>query len=63
MAIALAVCTIFVAVVSGKPGGGPPYMMPLIPLALYLAARLSCREGRCAAERDNKNRRLVLCAC
>jgi len=62
MAIALAVCTIFVAVVSGKPGGGPPYMMPLIPLALYLAARLSCREGVAQRSVTTKTRRLVLCA-
>ncbi len=62
MAIALAICTIFVAVVSGKPGGGPPYMMPLIPSALYLAARLSCREGVAQRSVTTKTRRLVLCA-
>jgi hypothetical protein len=62
MAIALAVCTVFVAVVSGKPGGGPPYMMPLIPSALYLAARRSCREGVAQRSETTKTRRLVLCA-
>jgi hypothetical protein len=62
MAIALAVCTVFVAVVSGEPGGGPPYMMPLIPSALYLAARLSCREGVAQRSETTKTRRLVLCA-
>ena len=50
------------AVVSGKPGGGPPYMMPLIPSALYLAARLSCREGVAQRSVTTKTRRLVLCA-
>ena len=62
MAIALTVCTVFVAVLSGKPGGGPPYMLPVIPLALYLAARLSCREGVAQRSETTKARRLVLCA-
>ena len=41
MMIALAACTFVVMILAGKPGGGPPYMMPFVPLALYLASRLS----------------------
>jgi len=41
MMIALAACTFVVMLLAGKPGGGPPYMMPFIPLALYLASRMS----------------------
>jgi hypothetical protein len=62
MAVALTVCTVVVAVLSGKPGGGPIYMMPLIPLALYLAARLSSPEGVALKNETVKTRRLVLCA-
>jgi hypothetical protein len=62
MAIGLIVCMGVVAVVSGKPGGGTPYMMPLIPLSLYLTARLSRREGVASGSEITKTRRLVLCA-
>jgi hypothetical protein len=62
MAIALAVCMAAVAVLSGKPGGGPPYMMPFIPLALYLMARLSSREDIARPSEIAKTRRLVFCA-
>lgn len=41
LAITLILCTVVIAVLAGKPGGGPPYMMPLVPSALYLASRLS----------------------
>jgi hypothetical protein len=41
MVLALAACVFAVMLVAGKPGGGPPYMMPFVPLALYLASRLS----------------------
>ncbi|MEZ0000132.1 hypothetical protein [Sinorhizobium fredii] len=37
------VVTVLVAVLAGKPGGGPPYMLPLIPLALYSAALIWSR--------------------
>jgi hypothetical protein len=50
IAIALVACTILVAVLAGKPGGGAPYMMPLIPSALYLAARLSQRTDGSATK-------------
>lgn len=40
MAISLVVSMAVVALLSAKPGGGPPYMMPFAPLCLYLAARL-----------------------
>jgi hypothetical protein len=35
----LALVVVGTAVLSGKPGGGPPYMMPFVPLSLYLTAR------------------------
>jgi hypothetical protein len=62
MAVTLAVCTAAVALLSGKPGGGPPYMMPFIPLALYLTATLSGREGVARPSEIVTTRRLVLCA-
>jgi hypothetical protein len=43
--IALTACTFAVAVAAGKPGGGPPYMIPFVPLALYLASRLSVKAS------------------
>lgn len=62
MTITLGVCSIIVAAIAGKPGGGPPYMMPLIPLSLYLSARLSSREIVAQPTEAAKTRRLVLCA-
>jgi hypothetical protein len=40
-AFVLVACTILIAIVSGKPGGGPTYMMPFVPTALYLTVRIS----------------------
>ena len=61
MTISLIVCTVSIAIIAGKPGGGPPYMMPLIPLALYLAARL-CNSHDVTKPDETRRRRLVLCA-
>ncbi len=44
MAIALGFSAAVVALLSGKPGGGPPYMMPFVPISLYLAASLWARS-------------------
>jgi hypothetical protein len=41
IAMVLVACTILIAVAAGKPGGGPPYMMPFVPAALYLTIRMS----------------------
>jgi hypothetical protein len=51
----LALVVAFTAVLAGKPGGGPPYMMPFVPLSLYLAARAlgaagTERQGPLAAQ-------------
>jgi hypothetical protein len=35
---ALVVVAVIVSVIAGKPGGGPPYLMPLIPTSLFAAA-------------------------
>ena len=43
MIVALAACMFAVMLVAGKPGGGPPYMMPFVPLALYLASALTVK--------------------
>jgi hypothetical protein len=43
MAAGLGVCVVLIALIAGNPGGGPPYMMPLVPSALYLTARLWSR--------------------
>jgi hypothetical protein len=58
--VSLVICTVLVALISGKPGGGSVYMMPLIPLALYVGAR---QLSRAAPEQSNEitqNRNLVL---
>jgi hypothetical protein len=39
--ISLAASMLAVAILSGKPGGGPYYMMPFVPSALYIAHRIS----------------------
>ncbi len=43
MIVALGASMFAVMMVAGKPGGGPPYMMPFVPLALYLASRLAIK--------------------
>jgi len=53
MAIALAVCTIFVAVVSGKPGAVRP-IYAAYPVGALSRGQAVLPGGRCAAERDNK---------
>jgi len=37
--VTLGVASSLVAVVAGKPGGGPAYLMPFIPISAYLAVR------------------------
>ena len=59
----LVVCAIVVAIVSGKPGGGTPYMMPLIPVSLYLTARLASRQTNSPESAPRlPNHRMVLLA-
>jgi hypothetical protein len=60
--VSAVICTVLVALISGKPGGGSPYMMPLIPLALYVGAR---QLSRAAPEQSSEiflNKNLVLWA-
>jgi hypothetical protein len=61
MMIALAACTFAVMLAAGKPGGGPPYMMPLVPVALYLASRLSGKAPDPAWANFTRFRRMVAC--
>jgi hypothetical protein len=61
MLLALAACTFAVMLVAGKPGGGPPYMMPFVPLALYLASRLSVRAPDLAWTDFTRFRRMAAC--
>jgi hypothetical protein len=61
MIFALAVCTFAVMLVAGKPGGGPPYMMPFVPLALYLASRLSVKAPDLAWTGFTRFRRMAAC--
>jgi hypothetical protein len=56
----LVVCTVLVAIITGKPGGGSPYMMPLIPLALYVGARQLSRLTPDQSSEISQNRNLVL---
>lgn len=53
--------TILIAVAAGKPGGGAIYMMPFVPMAIYLALRFgqSPVEGKPIAESDEV--RLLIC--
>ena len=60
MIAALVVCTLLVAMVAGKPGGGPPYMMPFVPLALYLSTRLTSQQQP-APRRETSIRRAAMC--
>ena len=62
MMFALAACTFAVMLAAGKPGGGPPYMMPLVPVALYLASRLSSKAPDPAWADFSRFRRMVACA-
>ncbi|KHK92873.1 glycosyltransferase 87 family protein [Novosphingobium malaysiense] len=41
--LALTGCAAVTAVISGKPGGGPPYMLPFAPLSVFAAARMKPR--------------------
>lgn len=41
---ALIACTVLISILSGKPGGGAPYLLPVAPLALYLAGRACMRS-------------------
>ena len=59
--VALAACIFAVMLVAGKPGGGPPYMMPFVPLALYLASRLSAKGPDPAWTGFTTFRRMVAC--
>ena len=61
MAFALIVCTALTAVMAGNPGGGPLYMMPLVPSALYLTARMWGRPSLIQPV-ETATCRLVLCA-
>jgi hypothetical protein len=61
MMLALAACTFAVMLAAGKPGGGPPYMMPFVPAALYLASRLSAKAPDSTWEDFTRFRRLVAC--
>jgi hypothetical protein len=61
MMVALAACTFAVMLVAGKPGGGPPYMMPFVPLALYLASRLSVKAPDLAWTGFARFRRMAAC--
>jgi len=61
MIVALAACTFAVMLVAGKPGGGPPYMMPFVPLALYLASRLSAKAPYLAWAYFSGFRRTAAC--
>jgi hypothetical protein len=61
MMIALAACTFIVMLVAGKPGGGPPYMMPLVPVALYLASKLSVKAPDVAQAGFSLFRRMAAC--
>jgi hypothetical protein len=56
----LVTCTLLVALISGKPGGGSLYMMPLIPLALYVGARQLSRLAPEQFSEISQNRNLVL---
>jgi hypothetical protein len=38
--VSLVTCAIFVALISGKPGGGTPYMMPFAPISIYFSSKL-----------------------
>jgi hypothetical protein len=58
--VGLVVCTVVVAFISGKPGGGSLYMMPLIPLALYVGARQLSRLTPEQYSETSQNRNLVL---
>lgn len=53
-------CTGVVALIAAKPGGGPPYMMPFVPLSVYLAARMSAAAD--PALRRTVFGAVVLCA-
>ena len=61
MLLALAACTFAVMLVAGKPGGGPPYMMPFVPPALYLASRLSIKAPDPAWAGFKSFRRMAAC--
>jgi hypothetical protein len=61
LAITVFIFTGLMGVVAGNPGGGPPYMMPLIPLALYLAVRLQGQDI-IVLQKEIAARRLVLLA-
>ena len=61
MMIALAACMFVVMLVAGKPGGGPPYMMPFVPLALYVASRLSASALDPAWVDFTRFRRMAAC--
>ena len=41
MILALLGCVALLAVLASKPGAGPYYMMPLVPLSLYLSVKVS----------------------
>jgi hypothetical protein len=61
MIVALAACTFAVMLLAGKPGGGPPYMMPFVPSALYLASRLSAKAPDSAWTGFARFRRMAAC--
>ena len=61
MIVALAACAFVVMLVAGKPGGGPPYMMPFVPLALYLASRLSVKAPDPGWAGFTRFRRMATC--
>lgn len=46
MILALLGCAAAVAVIAGKPGGGPGYMMPFVPLSLYISVKMLSREPK-----------------
>jgi hypothetical protein len=61
MMSALAACAFAVMLAAGKPGGGPPYMMPLVPVALYLASRMSRKAPDPAWGDFARFRRMAAC--
>jgi hypothetical protein len=60
MMLALLGCAALVAVIAGKPGGGTPYMMPLVPLSLYLTVKLTSQESIKQRRGANEMVRLTL---
>lgn len=59
--ISLVVCVLAVSVLAGKPGGGPVYIMPFIPLSLYLTLRLQAEPNHAPImQADSVYRRLFL---